>query len=100
MLSTCLDASKGHFFVVGKGVVPDTNDYADYETKLIKQRQAARKSAEKWALYLKTLLKYNDVRYGNNVLGKVMYSKIPLEEICEDTVYQFFKVPITSVVVW
>lgn len=98
ILKTAFDAISGQFFVVGKGI--NSGEFVDYEIELITQKQMARRSAEEWALFLKAFLKGDDIVYGTEILGKVMYAKKLVEEIHEDTVYQLFAIPITSVVVW
>lgn len=97
-------ASEQCFYVIGRGEMPDTSkELLDNESLLIKQKQDARKSSEKWALYCKALLNnksHSPINSKAKIPGKIMYRKMIKEEMISDTLYQLYKIPITSVVLW
>ena len=88
----------GQLYVAGIGVSTDEN--ADPEIREIEKLQASRQSAKKWALYIKAHLRDSKITPQTKISGKIMYSTSILEIERNDTVFQLFRMPVSSVAIY
>ena len=97
LLSISYNRESGYLYVTGIGVT--SKEFSSNEIRLIELQQEARNSAKEWALYIKALLTDKKVTSRTKIFGKVMYWTNIMEVVKEDTVYQLYKMPASSIVV-
>lgn len=96
LLALSYDSNSQTIYVAG--IAPGGQEQSDYEIYLITQRQIARSSAFDWALYIKKLITQKQMVAYTKIRGKIMYSKVLLEESINDTLYQLYAFPVSSIV--
>jgi len=98
LLKTSSLVKMGYLYVAGIGVASDES--TDPEIRKIEKLQASRQSSKEWALYIKAHLRDTKLTSRTKIMGKVMYSTSILEIERNDTVFQLFKMPVSSVVIY
>ncbi len=91
----CLDTVTGSFLVVGNGTA---NPEHPPSARDLGRRRAAIYSGERWALYHKAWNSGRRIPFGEEIFGKVMYSKVLMEKVESETLWVLLHVPIGSVV--
>ncbi len=91
----CLDTVTGSFLVVGKGTANPEHPPSAIEQG---RRRAAIYAGQQWALYLKAHHIGRRIPYGEEIRGKVMYSKVLMEKTESETLSVLLQVPVGSVV--
>lgn len=91
----CLDSITDSYLVVGKGT---PNPEHPPSAHAVGRRRAAVYSAERWALYHKAWSSGKAIQFGDDIFGKVMYSKVLTEKAGSETLSVLLQVPIGSVV--
>jgi hypothetical protein len=90
------DSSSGCLLVAGKGTFNKSHPEAAWDKG---RKMAASGDAKRWVLYLKAWQEGSALAFGNKISGVVSYSRILLERLDGDTLYQLIQVPLGSVVV-
>ena len=94
LLSAALDSTSGCFLVAGKGVY---NRNLPLSAQSESRKTAASRSAQRWALYLKTWQQGKLVPFGTPVSGSIAYSKTMAEKEVNDTLFLLLGIPRGSI---
>lgn len=88
LLSAAYDTVENIYYCVGKG---SANPKLPVATRYAGMRQAAQGTAQRWSLYLKSWQKSGSYKFGQKISGTIEQgSKMLLEKMESDTLYQLF----------
>jgi hypothetical protein len=96
LLKASFDTTAGSFVAIGKGLTNPSLPEGAWEAA---RKTAAKHDGTRWALYLKAWHTGDTRPFGEEIHGEVMYSKVLLEHVVDDTLYQLLQIPVGSIVV-